>query len=294
MKDTQALGPRDGLLAELRTYRYARPEEAGKALEIENFLLSHEDAFSRTCIPGHITGSAFVVDEDFSAALFVHHAKLGKWLQPGGHCEWGETALSAARREAEEETGIAPRSLVMDGPFDIDIHEIPARGKVPAHLHLDIRYLFVSPRIEVRGNEESHAVAWLSFDEACRRNPSPSCSAPWPSLPHCAMGAKLGWHAKPHSPSEAVDNDRDRQPGSPSRENPGDDPHRARRAPWLVRACRTDSDQLLFQRSQHQIQPRVPSPHALGQVQGGSPLSRQATQAAGHAQAPSATRAAAS
>ena len=67
-------------------------------------------------------------------------------------------------------------------PFDLDIHEIPARGAIPAHLHFDIRYHFVIPRVEPRRSEESHEVAWLDFAEALRRNPEDSIRRPLAKL----------------------------------------------------------------------------------------------------------------
>ena len=38
--------------------------------------------------------------------LLHRHAKLGKWLPPGGHIEQDETPPEAARREVKEETGL--------------------------------------------------------------------------------------------------------------------------------------------------------------------------------------------
>ena len=37
--------------------------------------------------PGHFTASAFVVSPDGTKVLLVEHARLGRWLQPGGHIE---------------------------------------------------------------------------------------------------------------------------------------------------------------------------------------------------------------
>ena len=93
----------------------------------------------------HFTASAFVIDAECARACLVEHAKLRRLLQPGGHIEpTDESVEAAALREATEETQleldfhpVAPR------PFDLDIHEIPARPDEPAHYHLDIRYLLV-------------------------------------------------------------------------------------------------------------------------------------------------------
>jgi len=93
----------------------------------------------------HFTASALVVDGACERVCLVEHAKLGRLLQPGGHVEPTDLSLEAAAlREAREETQleldfhpVAPR------PFDLDIHEIPARPGEPAHFHLDVRYLLV-------------------------------------------------------------------------------------------------------------------------------------------------------
>jgi len=93
----------------------------------------------------HFTASAFVVDESATRVCLVTHAKLGRLLQPGGHVEPPDLTLEAAAlREAQEETGLqlefhpaAPR------PFDLDVHQIPARPGEAAHWHLDVRYLLV-------------------------------------------------------------------------------------------------------------------------------------------------------
>lgn len=169
---------RSGLAADLVAYRGRNPAEAPVSERILAFLEAHPDAFSRSCREGHITGSAFIFDPGYTHTLFVHHAKLGKWLQPGGHCEAGETALEAARREALEETGLAVGDPFEALPWDLDIHEIPARGSDPVHLHLDIRYLFVVPVARPVASAESHAVDWLELAEALARNGEESIRRP--------------------------------------------------------------------------------------------------------------------
>ena len=71
--------------------------------------------FDQDADPTHVTGSAVVLGP--RGVLLHRHKRLGIWLQPGGHLEPGETPWDAARREADEETGLALRcSLPGAGP----------------------------------------------------------------------------------------------------------------------------------------------------------------------------------
>ena len=129
-------------------------------------LLRHSDAYLRSHLPGHMTASAWIVDQTKKFVLLTHHAKLNRWLQPGGHADGDEDILAVALREAEEETGLKNFRLIHPGIFDIDIHTIPARKEFPEHLHYDVRFLFQSDRFSsLIQSEESHALAWIPSTE---------------------------------------------------------------------------------------------------------------------------------
>jgi len=118
----------------------------------------------RTCRPGHLTGSALVVDPSNRRVLVLFHTKLQRWLQPGGHADGDGDLARVALREATEETGIEGLRVV-EPAVDLDVHvvEPPAED---VHEHHDVRFLVVAPPGAVPvGNYESEALRWVSADE---------------------------------------------------------------------------------------------------------------------------------
>lgn len=112
--------------------------------------------------PGHVTASAFVTTPDGSALLLIHHSKLQRWLQPGGHIEPEDAdVLAGARREVLEEVGIQELELARPGLFDVDVHDIPARGSQPAHQHFDVRFWFSTPSRQLRAGSDALAARWV-------------------------------------------------------------------------------------------------------------------------------------
>ncbi len=129
-------------------------------------LLRVPKAYSRESLEAHFTASAWVIDQRANKVLLLHHTKLDRWLQPGGHADGDENLLRVALRELEEETGITNVSYSKE-IFDIDIHKIPARKEVPEHYHYDVRFLFISNgnEFDLKRNEESLDVKWFDLDE---------------------------------------------------------------------------------------------------------------------------------
>lgn len=153
------------LIQALRRYRDQWQGDADVVAQFEDFAQTHADAFERGNPVAHFTGSAWLVSADGERVLLMHHRKLDRWLQPGGHAD-GDTDLArVALREAEEETGLA--GLHVDGGiFDVDRHRIPARADEPEHWHYDLRYVVRASADEsFVVNAESHALAWRPVNE---------------------------------------------------------------------------------------------------------------------------------
>lgn len=163
--------PRRALAEALSRHRPADEAEAADLDAIAAFVARHERPFDRTIPEGHLTGSAITVSADGKRVVLLHHRKLDRWLQPGGHGDPGETrGEEVALREAIEESGIAGLALhpTAPRPLDVDVHDIPARGSEPAHQHLDLRYLVVAPAgaAIAPALAELHEIRWVAWDEA--------------------------------------------------------------------------------------------------------------------------------
>lgn len=140
------------------------------------FVKSQSDCFSRSLAIGHITASAWIINEENTQALLIHHKKLDRWLQPGGHIEEGDSSvLNAALREAQEESGLKALRPLLDTPFDIDIHAIPTNKKEAGHLHYDIRFLLqASHHAALEISHESNDLRWFSYADIRALQAGPS------------------------------------------------------------------------------------------------------------------------
>jgi 8-oxo-dGTP pyrophosphatase MutT (NUDIX family) len=128
-------------------------------LELERL----ERPWDQRADPVHVTASAVVVGR--RGTVLHRHRLLGRWLQPGGHLEAGESPPEAAMREVAEETGLAG-AHPDKGPhlLRLDVHLAGARL---AHTHLDLCYLLYADDLDPSPPEgESPDARWWEWEAA--------------------------------------------------------------------------------------------------------------------------------
>ncbi len=112
--------------------------------------------------------------------LLVFHAKLKKWLFPGGHIEPGETPDKATIREIKEETGLN-FSFADYGPIEAT-PDIIEREPVPFHVnlhsvgdhdHYNIYHLGTVDGTAVSRSKESDDVGWFNAAQLARLEGAP-------------------------------------------------------------------------------------------------------------------------
>ena len=119
--------------------------------------------WDQTADPVHVTASAVVAGD--RGTLLHRHRLLGRWLQPGGHLEAGESPPEAAQREVVEETGLVG-AHPDGGPhlLRVDVH--PAGAQL-THTHLDLCYLlYADDRDPSPPEGESPEARWWTWEAA--------------------------------------------------------------------------------------------------------------------------------
>jgi 8-oxo-dGTP pyrophosphatase MutT (NUDIX family) len=151
------------------------PRDVACVERVSRLIAERADAFSRDPAHGHVTGSAVVLNADLSAMVMTWHAKLGRWLQLGGHCDGLRDPLFVAQKEAYEESGLTAIRPLSPDILDIDIHAIPASSREPEHLHYDLRYLFMGDSSEpLVVTAESKALRWVPLADLEQVTEDPS------------------------------------------------------------------------------------------------------------------------
>ncbi|MCY4444437.1 MAG: NUDIX domain-containing protein [Proteobacteria bacterium] len=167
------------ILADYKTHVLARYPRFLSSYErdyhiFEKFQTLLADTTAPTSIssslPGHITVSAWVIDDSLQRFLLCYHKKIAKWIPLGGHFEpsLDQSLFAGALREVSEESGIAQKHLMglKEGgdilPFDMDIHTIAAHQHQEEHFHYDVGFVLIAKDINLQPSEELHDVRWVA------------------------------------------------------------------------------------------------------------------------------------
>ena len=137
------------------------------------YIETYDDVLTRENTYGHLTSSAFVVNEDLSKALILHHNIFNGFIYSGGHADGEFDLYSVAVREVFEETGLEVFPLIDNNIFAIQ--SLPIKGHikkgkyVPAHIHYDILYLLVAKNIDMDKirvlESENSQVKWCNLED---------------------------------------------------------------------------------------------------------------------------------
>ena len=168
---------RTAVLGLLRAHagRMADAHEAAMLAEIIRFVEREPTCLERSCAPGHLTGSAWIVDAGRTRTLLTHHRKLEKWLQLGGHADGDPDLRAVALREAQEESGLTRLRFASEALFDVDRHWIPERKNEPGHWHYDLRFMIeADPAEPLVVTHESKDLVWVEIGRMVDYNPEES------------------------------------------------------------------------------------------------------------------------
>jgi len=158
---------RKELMYELEDYKTEYKKEMICVKETIKFINSNENLIRDNNENEHITASVWIINEDMNKCLLVHHKKLNKWIQIGGHVDDSESAYDAAVRETKEETGLVDIKLMGNGIFDISIFEGMKKGR--KHKHYDVIYLFqANENDKLIISDESNELKWININDINR------------------------------------------------------------------------------------------------------------------------------
>ena len=102
-------------------------------------------------------------DEGRTEFLLMRHPT--RWDLPKGHCEEGESFISAALRETEEETGISRQLISLDANFKFDLRYPVTYKKTgdqvfQKHVRYFLGHLKSKPSLKLTEHESAQWFDW--------------------------------------------------------------------------------------------------------------------------------------
>lgn len=167
------------LIDALEKYKPFNEQEEKDLRLIKKALRDEPEIFHRHHLAMHMTASSWLVNEDYTKVLMIHHNIYNSWSWLGGHADGDEDLLQVALKEAKEESGLIDVHPVSKDIFSVEVLTVDGHEKnnqyVPSHLHLNITYLLQANEAhELFINEKENSdVAWFSLEEAIQASTEP-------------------------------------------------------------------------------------------------------------------------
>ena len=166
-------------IRQIMDYRPYNEQEARDREVLLHLLQGPEDIYTRENMSGHLTASAWVVNETRDKALMAYHNIYHSWSWLGGHADGDRDLLAVALREVREESGVVHVRAVSEDIFSLEILTVDGHEKkgvyVPSHLHLNVTFLVEARENDVLSmkEDENSGVAWFGLDEAVEASAEP-------------------------------------------------------------------------------------------------------------------------
>lgn len=167
------------IIQQIREFCPYNEQEAKDKEVLLGLLAGPEDIYTRENRTGHLTASAWVINESGDKALMIYHNIYHSWSWLGGHADGDRDLLAVALREVCEESGAVHVRPVSEEIFSLEILTVDGHEKkgvyVPSHLHLNVTYLLEAAESDVLRikADENSGVAWFGLDEAVAASTEP-------------------------------------------------------------------------------------------------------------------------
>lgn len=159
------------LLERISLYQPFDNQEKIDKKNLLNFIKNNEDFLYRTNESGHLTSSAFVIDESHNYILMCYHNIYQSYSFLGGHNDGNPNCLEVAIKEVKEESGLKDISLLVNDIFTLEnliVSEHIKNGKlVKEHYHYDLSFLFEANKKQklVVAKQENSDLKWVKIED---------------------------------------------------------------------------------------------------------------------------------
>ena len=173
------------LQEEIKNFQPETDAEKAEKNSFLQFIRAFGDrVLFRENLAGHLTASAWVVNQRRDKVLMIFHNLYKSWSWPGGHADGENDLLQVALKETTEETSLRHVRAIMEEPFDLNIMAVQSHWKkgkfVPGHLHYNVVYVLEADEKEPvkPKKDENSGVMWLDNDnieEYCKNDQAFLC-----------------------------------------------------------------------------------------------------------------------